>query len=431
MKSLKVNTIILLSLLFAILYFPLTVTNAAPNIRVGLWTKQASILLSANEDFTINDPGTRNAIGQYKTTDKILLTQKNDLLYINDKPVKNIVLSVQATDDNGRIQVNRKTYRGKILIKKMPDGMTIVNTLPLEEYLYSVVPEEMPSTWSSEALKAQSVASRSLALYSLNRHENEGFDVCATTHCQVYGGSGVENDIATKAVNDTYGQVLLYAHAPIFAAFHASAGKTTENSEDVFSSYAPYLRAVKDFDEDSPDYHWRVQMSPAELSEHLAYYNHPIGTLQSITLSGFNSTDPDRSINGAIKSVVFSGDKGTVKLSGNEVRQMLNLKSTDFIINIIVPSPKKINVTIDQYSGYNKDIDVELPDYKVPKMMTISNNIHPVTNKNGEMVEIEGYGSGHRVGMSQWGAKTLADRGSDYQTILYTYYSEVSIGQWY
>jgi stage II sporulation protein D len=289
----------------------------------------------------------------------------------------------------------------------------------------------MPSSWPIEALKAQAVAARSYAIYSMNRHEAEGYDVCALTHCQVYGGSNVENEIAAKAVDATRGQVLLYDHKPIFAAFHASSGGSTENSEDVWGTFIPYLRSVTDYDQNSPDYHWMVQFTPADLSQLLSQYGYNIGTLQSITLSDFNSGQSDRSVGGAVKEVVFSGSQNTVELTGSKVRSILGLKSTKFAIGVFVPLPKKIDVAIARNSGYNKSIDVNLPDYQVPKMMTGSKNIHLITDSNEEIIKVEGYGSGHRVGMSQWGAKALAEQGYDYQSILYTYYTEVSIGNWY
>lgn len=425
------HVVSLLLLTFVFFYSFPTCSAEQPDIRVGLWTNQTSIMLSANELFMIKDPGTGDIFGKYNAGDKILVTQKSDRLYINNLPAKSLVLAVQPNDENGRIEVNKKSYRGRILIKRAAGGMTVINALPLEQYLYGVVPEEMPSSWPNEALKAQAVAARTYALYSLNRHENEGFDVCPFSHCQVYGGSNVENDIATKAVDDTYGQAVLYDHRPIFAAFHASSGGNTENSEDIWGRYMPYLRAVTDYDQKSPDYHWKITMAPADLTEKLQQYGYNIGTLQSITLSSFNSRQSDRTPNGAVRTVAFSGDKNTVSLTGSEARKVLGLKSTKFAIDVVVPSPKKINVTIDQYSGYNKDIDVDLPDYKVPEMLTRANNIHSVTNKSGEVISIEGYGMGHRVGMSQWGAKALAEQGHDYQSILYTYYSEVSIDKWY
>ena len=404
---------------------------AQPNIRVGLWTQQTNVTVSANEVFEIRDPGTNDRFGKFTTGTRVLITQKNNRLYVNDLPVKSIVLSVQAIDENGRVEVNNKAYRGKILIKKMDNGMTVINDLPLEQYLYSVVPEEMPSSWPIEALKAQAVAARSYAIYSMNRHEVEGYDVCALTHCQVYGGSNVENEIAAKAVDATRGQVLLYDHKPIFAAFHASSGGSTENSEDVWGTFIPYLRSVTDYDQNSPDYHWMVQFTPADLSQLLSQYGYNIGTLQSITLSDFNSGQSDRSVGGAVKEVVFSGSQNTVELTGSKVRSILGLKSTKFAIGVFVPLPKKIDVAIARNSGYNKSIDVNLPDYQVPKMMTGSKNIHLITDSNEEIIKVEGYGSGHRVGMSQWGAKALAEQGYDYQSILYTYYTEVSIGNWY
>ncbi|WP_196593766.1 SpoIID/LytB domain-containing protein [Pectinatus sottacetonis] len=409
----------------------LTVSAAEPNIRVGIWINQSSVLVSNNAVFTIKDPGTNDVYGKFDAGDKVLITQKNNRLYINKLPVKSMVISISSVEKESRTQVNGKTYRGIILIKRAVKGMTVINYLPLEQYLYSVVPQEMPSSWPMAALKAQAVAARTYALYSMHRHENEGFDVCAMIHCQIYGGSGVENEIAKQAVDETRGKVIFYEHKPIFAAFHASSGGKTESSRDIWGTPVPYLKSVTDYDQKSPDYHWQIKMTPENLSEKLARNGYDIGKIKSVTLSAFGSGSEDRSPAGAVKTVIFTGDKDTVKLTGREVRHLLGLKSSKFAISVIVQSPKKLKVTIDKYSGYGKDIAVALPDYQVPNSITGPKSIHRITGHGGELVLIDGYGAGHRVGMSQWGAKALADKGYDYQKIIYTYYTDVSIGNMY
>lgn len=110
-----------------------------------------------------------------------------------------------AVKDNAPVIVNGKRYRGNLIIQPHKAGLTVINRLLIDEYLYGVVPEEMPADWNMEALKAQAVAARTFALYDKldRKHTKEGFDVCATTDCQVYGGIDSEASTTNKAIDAT------------------------------------------------------------------------------------------------------------------------------------------------------------------------------------------------------------------------------------
>ena len=107
-----------------------------------------------------------------------------DRFLANENEIKGERLVIQP-ESTGFVKVNGMPYRGFItLLKKQ--GMTVVNNVPVEDYLYGVVPKEMPPSWSAEALRAQSIAARTFALKNRKRHSAEGFDLCSTAHCQVY-----------------------------------------------------------------------------------------------------------------------------------------------------------------------------------------------------------------------------------------------------
>lgn len=423
----------IIAILFFILMLGNCVVSAAeePNIRVGILTNQSNVYVTANEDFMIKDPGTNDVFGKYAANEKILISEKNNRMYVGKLPINNRTISVVTSDKDARIQVNQTKYRGSILFKNINNHMSVINVLPLEKYLYSVVPQEMSSSWPMTALKAQAIAARSYALYSMHRHEAEGFDVCSTSHCQVYGGSDAETNIAITAVDETKGQVLLYDHKPIAAAFHASAGGRTESSKDVWGTEVPYLQSVADFDQKSPAYHWQIKITPQILSEKLAHAGYMIGNLQSMALSSLDKPAADRTTGGMVKSIVFTGDKDTAVISGSKLRAILGLKSAKFAVAVTTPTQKTVKVVLDKKSNYSKDIEVELPDRKYTSFSVGNKNIYKITGGIGEQIIIDGYGSGHRVGMSQWGAKALAEKNYTYQQILYNYYTEVSIGQWY
>lgn len=110
---------------------------------------------------------------------------------------------------NGFFTLNGKQYRGCVLLKIQSDGnITVINCLTLDEYLYGVIGSEMPSAWNIEALKAQAVCARGFTLTNMNKHADYGFNVCATTNCQVYGGVAAETESTRRAVNETSGKAL-------------------------------------------------------------------------------------------------------------------------------------------------------------------------------------------------------------------------------
>ena len=126
----------------------------------------------------------------------------------------------------------------------------VVNRVGLEEYLLGVVPLEMgPRVYDElEALKAQAVAARTYAVKRRGDFSAEGYDLCATARCQVYGGATAEQPLSSQAVKATAGQVLLYAGAPADTLFTSTCGGRTEDAFNVFPSYSPaafpYLRSV-------------------------------------------------------------------------------------------------------------------------------------------------------------------------------------------
>ena len=159
-------------------------------------------------------------------------------------------LELQAADAS-LLAVNDSRYRGNLLLVATPRGtLHVVNRVGLEEYLLGVVPLEMgPRVYDElEALKAQAVAARTYAVKRRGDFSAEGYDLCATARCQVYGGASGEQPLSSQAVKDTAGQVLLFAGAPADTLFTSTCGGRTEDAAVVFPSYSraafPYLRSV-------------------------------------------------------------------------------------------------------------------------------------------------------------------------------------------
>ncbi len=146
-------------------------------------------------------------------------------------------VTVAAVGPEGTVRFQNRRYRGTLEVVLNPRGLlNVVNVLPLETYLRGVVPKELgPEIYPElEALKAQAVAARTYALSHLGEFSEEGFDLCATPRCQVYGGADAEHPRSDRAIGETEGEILVVGAMPIEAFYSATCGGHTENVEVVF-----------------------------------------------------------------------------------------------------------------------------------------------------------------------------------------------------
>ncbi|WP_353931059.1 SpoIID/LytB domain-containing protein [Okeanomitos corallinicola TIOX110] len=272
----------------------------------------------------------------------------------------------------GYVYIGDRWFRGRTLVIPTEKGLTAVNWVDLEEYLYSVIGGEMNSSWPAEALKAQAIAARTYALYKREQQRNNPiYDLGDTPdRWQIYKGVSSESSNTYTAVDSTAGQVLTYDNRIILSVFHACSGGHTENVEDVWGNPLPYLRAVQDFDQNIKECNWVKTFTPGEISGRVS----GVGNVKDMIIE---SLSPFRSV----KSLRIIGDQGTKVIKGEEVRTALRLKSTRFTLN--------------------KD-------------------------GNGNFV-LQGLGFGHGLGMSQWGAYNLAKQGANHLQILGHYYQGVAL----
>ena len=143
------------------------------------------------------------------------------------------------------VRLNGKAYRGKIEVFVNARGsLTVVNVVPLEEYLFGVVPAELGLP-NLEAQKAQAIAARTYAVANINGYGTQGFDMVPTVWSQVYKGVSIETKMGTQAVRETSGMIATYNGKPIMAYFTSTCGGRTENSENIFDHAEPYLRGVE------------------------------------------------------------------------------------------------------------------------------------------------------------------------------------------
>lgn len=349
----------------------------------------------------------------------MVITSKGGFVYVDGKKVDTFI-SIQPKNQNEAsvVSVDGVKYRGSLLVTtRLNQGrLAVINQVPMEEYLYGVVPEEAVPSWPSAALEAQAVAARTYALYAMQNKASSYYDVESDTRSQVYRGMGSEYNSTTKAVQATSGMVMMYKGKAIDALFHSDGGGYTEDSANVWGSSVPYLRAVNDAWglPNASTYTWTEQTTRTKMEAALRAAGKDVGTLKTIRLSALGKRPmnvSDRGVSGRIKSAIFVGSKKTITIEGSSLMQIFGLRSTLF----------------DFYVGKQPPADVD--------KNKISGDYHSF-GKGDQIVYIKGYGWGHGLGMSQWGAAAMAKQAGAgqpnyYKKILEHYYTGVDIQRLY
>ncbi len=270
----------------------------------------------------------------------------------------------------GPVALNGVRYRGSVEISRGPEGLQVINRVPLEEYVAGTVAREVYPGWHPAVLRAQAVVARTYALYRMARRRNAAWDVVSGARSQVYGGIDAEMPSTVRAVRATRGEHLAYEGRPILAAYHACAGGRTASAEEVWGGQVPYLvsQAVEG-EEDAPSTYWRIPVSTATLGRVLAGAGHAVGTPQRVRVSA-------RSPSGRVRRVRIEGSSGEAEVTGRTLRG---------------------------------------------EGGALPSTLFEVRESEGGFVFV-GSGSGHGVGMSQWGARAMARRGAGYEEILARFY---------
>ena len=283
-------------------------------------------------------------------------------------------------------------YPGTLQVGRDTDGtLFVIDVLPLEDYLKGIA--EMPVTWPLPALQAQAVAARSYALAHLGGGTDGarlGYDLCATTACQVYRGLGPADgpygERWAKAVKSTAGRILEYQGRPADTVYFSTSNGGTLANETVFGSAPlPYLRPVVEGDDGaSPLSHWRAVLSFADVGAFLSKAGVRSAPVTGVRRSG--------------DSIVVSGGGASTTLPVSDFRSDMNAWG-----HCLDPA------TYPSYDGGSR-----LPQ-TVP-------SIWFDMSTEGQSVVLTGRGWGHGVGMVQWGAFGKAERGMKYRQILAAYY---------
>lgn len=316
-------------------------------------------------------------------------------------------------------------------------NISVINNIELCDYLKGVVPYEVSPSWPIEAQKAQALCAKNYTMRSLNRHASSGFSLCNTTHCQVYKGTDKSNSQTDEAVEDIIDKGIYYDGKLAETYYYSSNGGASENSENVWTSAIPYLVGVEDeFENDSiPNWSYESKVTLKELQSLLTSKGYKIGTLKSVAT--------ELTENGNMYKVTFTDTDGKeVSVSKDSARSFFSkyVRSMRFNIypegstteiKIIALGEKKKEIKVSNYVISEDGDKTKIKDIKKASILTskgikkINNNT--TTSGSSDTYIIKGTGYGHNVGMSQWGAKIMADEGYEYDEILKYYFTGVDI----
>lgn len=316
------------------------------------------------------------------------------------------------------------SYGGRLELIDTPDGLVLINELYLEDYLKKVVPSEMPSSYEMEALKAQAVCARTYAYMQIqsNTYCRYGAHVDDSTNFQVYNNV-TTNERTDRAVDETYGKLLLYDKKPITAYyFSTSCGTTTDGSVwGSDPSRTPYLTSValkpgreclefesekefssfiKDesypsYDSEFPFYRWNLTTSTRILTEDIG----GVGTVEMIQITG-------RGPGGVANCLTVTGTEGKKDITGQDaIRKVLGNEQ----------------LTIHRADGESVNGWGSLPSgfICIDDLGTGEDGVH--------RFQIYGGGFGHGAGMSQNGAQGMAKNGFGYEEILKFFYEGITV----
>ena len=316
------------------------------------------------------------------------------------------VLAIAPQESGQPVQVNGREYRGDVELVPDRTGVTVVNRVGIESYVLGVVSAEMGrrAPEDQEALRAQSVVSRTYALRNRGRWRSEGFDLYATVADQVYGGVGAETPEARDAVSGTRGMILTYGGQPIDAFFYSTCGGTTADGTEVFrAADRPYLRSIADVAADgaaycsvSPRFRWREEWTGTDLQATLrrtlpveaGVAASQIGEVRDVWVAR-------RTASGRVGELVVGLVANDARVSGPAVRRVLRPASGELL----------------RSSAFT---------------LTATGAGHRVTR-----LVADGGGAGHGVGFCQWGAVGRSRAGQDYRQIVSAYYPGAQLERLY
>lgn len=313
---------------------------------------------------------------------KIKPNGKNTLL-IDDVAALTSPLKLKSESNISVRKLNSRfsrRYQGIIEVRPYKKGVYVINHLPIESYLAGVLNAEISTKWAIEVVKAQSVISRTFALYQMENRKKRLWHVTSGLSDQVYLGADIADKRGQHAIQQTGGIVVTYQGKLAQTFYHSNCGGVTEDAGALWKYSYPYLKVRNvPYGKSDPRFNWETRMSEAELKRVFRKLGFKGEKITELTIS-------DYSPSGRVADIYLNG------------------------------SPK--------YAFKGKDFR-RVAGYR--KIQSLLFNISGIPGG----VLFSGTGNGHGVGLSQWSAKEMAEKGYRYPDILEYFYQGTQLKQYW
>lgn len=457
-KKISPHPLFIRSLVILLLLVSLALSGSEASARsLSVGIKQGATFGSLGGDASVTDAGGQS----FRISGESGVSLSGGDLLIAQRALR---MPVKITS-SAPIVWEKTRYRGELRLIATPGGFTVINDVDLEDYLRGILKIEMNPDWPQEALRAQAILARTYALRNDGRHRQQGFDVCALSHCQNYRGVNAETERTDLAINATKGQALTWNGGVADIYYHSDSGGATSDIASVWGGKSAYLITRQEpVPYTSPHSNWSALLSASQVESALSKMGKPVGSLLSLRVL-------ERDGSGRVALLEIQGSLGVQRVKGHAFRMAVGsnlLKSTNFDIvgNEVSASPATLNpnppattisfktdplVEMTRLGIFSSKELMEMLLYpenrdkymqmaadrlggKLSMPMTEqppapqSVSVAPPTSASGG-IRIAGKGWGHGVGLSQWGAKALAEQGWSYQQILEHYFPGTRVAQ--
>ncbi len=424
-------------------------------VRVGLYfgaSAQKSVTVSADGGFeigvydncsfaqVIDSSAQTLTVKVGAKSDEIEVLDGDTVIYTSDDKEVGLGIRQKAGREADKcITINDSKYRGAVNFRRFGDNMAVINIVDMDKYLYGVVSREMSPSWNIEALKAQSVCARNFASNHLNKHAEFGFDVCNSVDCQAYSGIKSESENSTRAVDETSGEILVYAGAPAELYYAASMGNCTEDVKNVWGNSVPYLKSADNSYENTEEVtngKWMGTLTREEATTIMRNKGYDVGDVTSIEAIEYTPA-------GRVLKLKVTGTSASKVFERSACRTIFNTVAKSQMYTVHGNTQKLVEIAVCSGSGESilrSDkmlmLSASGAAQAVHEDIYASNGVYQRKFTQGTSAEntsftFEGTGWGHSVGMSQYGAKGMAEAGFDYKEILDNYFEGTTLEKVY
>lgn len=350
--------------------------------------------------------------------------------------IRFITEKVAFNSPDGRVKITAvapKEYRGAMLFIPGDSGITAINVVDREEYLYSVISREMSPSWHIEALKAQAVCARNYVENNRRKHSSYGFELCDSVCCQAYAGTSSETSGSYPPVDETKGELLMYEGKVAETFYSSSMGPTTEDVKYVWGSNYPYLSSVENPYEDYENVYngkWENTLSREKATEIMASKGYNVGDVTEIKALEYSPSGRviKLLVKGTLGEKIFERESCRIVFSEITLSQLYTISGGGGVSYPTV-SIKGSGEMITKSAEGKKILSSNGKSSIGGSFQVLGKNskmTYTASKSSGDYV-FSGMGWGHGIGMSQYGAKGMAEAGFNYKEILTHYFKGTEV----